>query len=58
MPVESMSELDHIFIPIKTQDAHFVLGFFDLEHEATYVVLSYSIALVATNQRLHTSSAV
>jgi Ulp1 family protease len=37
MPVESISELDHIFIPIKTQDAHFVLGFIDLVHEATYV---------------------
>lgn len=37
MPAESILELDYIFIPINTENSHFVLGFIDLKHKVTYV---------------------
>jgi hypothetical protein len=37
MPVNDLRQLDYIFMPIKLEDAHFVLGFIHVKKKTTYV---------------------
>jgi Ulp1 family protease len=43
MPVENILELDYIFMPIKLEDAHFVLGFVNILSKRTYIFDSLGI---------------
>ena len=37
LPVDDIRQLDYIFMPIKLEDAHFVLGFVHVKRKTTYI---------------------
>jgi Ulp1 family protease len=37
MPTENFLQLERVFLPIKTDEAHFVMGYIDVRHKITYV---------------------
>jgi Ulp1 family protease len=37
LPTENLLQLERVFLPIKTEEAHFVLGYIDVRCKTTYV---------------------
>lgn len=37
LPTENLLQLERVFLPIKTEEAHFVLGYIDVRRKTTYV---------------------